>query len=270
MMKKEFKQQLLIGYKSYYKALIFILKNNLIWYFAIPFVLNIIFLFGGLGATIKLISVANEAFKNWIDFDKINFFGHEYFNDFFFVIIGVLITVLFFIAFMYLSGHIIMIIFSPLLSFLSEKVDNILTGQDFPFEWKQFFQDVLRGILISTRNMIIEIVVIVIMLIISFIPVIGWFTPVVLFLVSSYFYGFSFMDYTNERKGLTVSESVKYVRKHKGIAFSNGSIFSLFLIVPFCGVSIASFVSVICTVAATLAIHETDNLENNINLVNQN
>ena len=260
-MNKKFKQQLLIGYKSYYKAIIFIFKNNLFWYFAIPFVLNIIFLFGGLGATIKFIKITNQAFKSWINFDTKNFFGHEYLNEFFFVIIGVLITVLFFIAFMYLSGHIIMIIFSPLLSFLSEKVDNIITGNDFHFEWKPFFSDILRGIFISTRNMVIEIAVVIIMLIVSFIPIIGWFTPVVLFLVSSYFYGFSFIDYTNERKGLSVSESVKYVRKNKGIAYSNGSVFSLFLLVPFCGASIAAFVSVISTVAATLAVIEVDKNE---------
>ncbi len=257
-MNNKFTKQLLIGYKSYYKAFVFIFKNNLFVYFGVPLFMNIIFLLGGFGATIKLINFATKAFKTWIDFETKNFWGHQYFNEFFFAIIGILITVLFFVAFMYLSGHIIMILFSPLLSYLSERVDNILTGKDFPFEWKQFFSDVLRGVLIASRNMIIEMFFVVILLFVSFIPVIGWFTPIVLFIVSSYFYGFSFMDYTNERKGLTVSESVKYVRTNKGLALSNGSVFSLFLLIPFCGVSIAAFVSIISTVAATLSIVRTE------------
>lgn len=255
---KPFFKQLLIGYKSYWEAFIFIIKHGLVWYFIIPLVLNILFFIGGAGATIKLISWTTEAFKTWIDFDTKNFWGHEYLNDILFALIGILLTVFFFIAFMYIGGHLIMILFSPLLSFVSEKVDKILTGSDYPFEWKQFFSDVWRGVIIATRNLTIELAFMVLMLIVSFIPVVGIISPIVMFVVSSYFFGFSFMDYTNERKGLSVSESVKYVRQNKGLALSNGSLFSLSLLIPFCGASIATFITILSTVAATLAIHKVD------------
>ncbi len=253
---KVFFKHLLLGYKSYWEAIKFIFKHGLSWYFLVPLLINIIFVFGGFGATIKVINFATETFKTWIDFDTKSFLGHQYLNEFFVVIIGILISVLFFVAFMYLSGHIIMILFSPLLSFVSEKVDRILTNKDFPFEWKQFFSDVLRGILIAVRNILIELFCIILMFFISFIPIVGWFSPIVLFIVSSYYYGFSFMDYTNERRGLSFWKSIKYIQKHKGLAYANGSIFSLALLIPFCGVSIATFVAIISTVAATLSMEK--------------
>jgi CysZ protein len=65
------------------------------------------------------------------------------------------------------------------------------------------------------------------------------------------------MDYTLERKKLSVSQSVDFVRKHKGIAISNGLIFALTIILPFCGTFLAPFVSIFSVVGATLAIEET-------------
>ena len=148
-----------------------------------------------------------------------------------------------------------MILLSPILSLISEKTDSILTNSEYPFEWKQFLSDIWRGVKISLRNMLIEFLFIIGCLLISFIPIIGLFSPFILFIVSAYFYGFSFMDYTNERNGLSVKESVKYIRKNKGLAWSNGSVFAAFLLIPFCGASIGVFVSLISTVAATLSIN---------------
>ena len=82
-------------------------------------------------------------------------------------------------------------------------------------------------------------------------------TTVVIFLVGAYYYGFATMDYTNERYRLSVKESTQMIRKYKGLAVANGSIFSLWLIIPIIGTYIGTvFAPITCTVGATLALLE--------------
>ena len=251
----KFFNQLKIGYISYWKAIKFIFNHKLFWYFLFPVLLNILLFAGGTGLIIKLIKFSTNTFVNWLHFDTKEFWGHQLLNDFFLGLIIGLITIMFFIAYMFLSAYVIMILLSPILSLISEKTDSILTNSEYPFVWKQFLSDIWRGVKISLRNMLIEFFFIIVCFIISFIPIIGLLSPFILFIVSAYFYGFAFMDYTNERNGLSVKESVKFVRKNKGLAWSNGSVFALFLLIPFCGASIGVFVSLISSVAATLSIN---------------
>jgi CysZ protein len=46
------------------------------------------------------------------------------------------------------------------------------------------------------------------------------------------------------------------MRKFKGLAMANGSIFALSLLIPFCGASVSSFVALFSVVAGSLAIDE--------------
>jgi CysZ protein len=171
---------------------------------------------------------------------------------------AVLIRVLFFFIFVYISGYVIIIILSPLLAFVSEKTEQILTGKKIETSLSQIISDALRGILIALRNLFLELFFMVLMFFASFVPFIGWLGTIVLFLISSYFYGFSFIDYTNERKRLTIRESVTVMRRYKWIAVSNGAVFSLFLVIPFCGAFVSVFVAIVSTVAATIAMHQTN------------
>lgn len=171
-----------------------------------------------------------------------------------------LIQVLFFFVFAYFSGYIILIILSPLFAWLSERTDQILNKTDYPFEWGQFVKDIWRGIVIALRNLLFEVGVTILVLIATLIPVInvvsGPIAAIFLFLVSSYFYGFSYMDYTNERKRLKVTDSILLIRKYKGMAIATGSLFAFTLLIPFCGVMLSGFTAIIATVGATMAMNE--------------
>ena len=151
---------------------------------------------------------------------------------------------------------------SPVFAMLSEKTDKITTGKEYPFNGEQFMRDIVRGILIALRNMSIELAITLGVLLLSFIPVIGILFSLVgsvfLFFVSAYFYGFSFMDYTFERKRLNISQSVRFSRRYRGLAIANGGLFALFLIIPFCGVILAPFFSIFSVVGATLAYNELE------------
>jgi len=151
---------------------------------------------------------------------------------------------------------------SPVFAYLSEKTEKIVTRKTYPFNGEQWMRDLVRGIIITVRNMLYESGIILGIFILSFIPVIGWFiallSTILLIFVSAYFYGFTYLDYSLERKKLTISQSVKFVRYHKGIAFATGLIFTISIIIPFCGAFIGNFVSIFSVVGATLAIQKTE------------
>ena len=183
-------------------------------------------------------------------------------------VVWVILKFIFFFVFAYFGGYILIICLSPVFAFLSERTEELLTGNEYPFNGDQIMRDVVRGVLIAMRNLFIEIGWMVVVFLFGFIPVIGtlfgWIIgPIFLFFVSSYFYGFSFIDYTNERRRLSVKQSVKFMRANRGMAIANGAIFSVFLLIPWCGVTLSGFVAIISVVAATVATHEVADLNNN-------
>lgn len=134
---------------------------------------------------------------------------------------------------------------SPILALLSEKTEQLITGNKYPFSLKQLIKDILRGISIVLRNTVIELFYLISFFFIGFIPVIGLFTPLVMFVISMYFYGFSMIDYNSERYRLSVTQSVQFVRKNKGFAIANGMIFYALLLIPVLGLLIAPTYAVV-------------------------
>ena len=132
-------------------------------------------------------------------------------------------------------------------------------------------RDVVRGVIIALRNMFIELgYMIVIFLIGLFIPFIGGIIgTIILFFIASYFYGFAFIDYTNERRRLTIKQSVQFIRANKGMAIANGMVFSFFMLIPFCGTSLAGFAAIVSVVAATIATHKVVDLNKNPHAKNE-
>lgn len=166
----------------------------------------------------------------------------------------------------------VLILMSPVMALISERTEEVLTGNKYPFEWAQFAKDVWRGVRIATRNFFIETFIIAGLWILNvlayfflgpFATIISLATFVGGFLISSYFWGFSTMDYTNERRKMKVHESIAFIRKNKGIAVGNGLIFALFLEIPLLGAYLGPvFATVMCTTGATLAIHKRVDLNN--------
>lgn len=247
------------GFGCFFKAIPFIFKNKLWWTFLIPLTLNIILYIAGFSFMDFLGDLADNKIDEWLSVSSDSKFVQALPG-----ILGgiakVIMQVVFFFVFAYFSGYILLIALSPLFAWLSEKTDNIINNNDYPFEFSQIIKDIWRGILIAVRNLFYEIGITILIIIATFIPVIGQILSpisfIFYFIISSYFYGFSYMDYTNERKRLKMKESVLLIRKYKGMAIANGSLFSLSLLIPFCGVLLAGFTAIIATVGATMAMNE--------------
>lgn len=151
-----------------------------------------------------------------------------------------------------LFKYLFLIIGSPVFAYLSERTEAIIEGRDFPFSFSQFVNDVFRGILLALRNTLWQSVFTVSILILSFFPVVGWVTPLIMLFVECYYYGFSMLDYSCERHKLSPSESIEYITRHKGLAIGNGMMFFMMHLIPFAGWMLAPAYAV---VAATLSMY---------------
>jgi len=165
-------------------------------------------------------------------------------SNFFYMIWGWIKIAFYFVMsylFLQLTRYVMLTALSPLLSIVSEKVEKILTGNTYKFNLKQLIKDVKRALLIATRN--------------------------------------SFLDYVMERRRLTIKESIKFVRKHKGVAIALGSLFvglfhSIEIVKEFdAGVGrtifmwvtalLAASIPIFTAIAATLSMHELIDLSSN-------
>ena len=143
-------------------------------------------------------------------------------------------------------------------TYLSEKTASIQKGKTYNFNFTQFVNDIFRAILISGRNILVQLFMVFALFLIGFVPIIGWGISIFgNLLIVSYFYGFSFLDYNNERNQLSIKESVKIVRRKKGLAIGLGLVFYLCFFIPLLGGVISSFLAIISVVAATISLKET-------------
>ncbi|MCU4176167.1 EI24 domain-containing protein [Carboxylicivirga sp. N1Y90] len=242
-----------LGLKSYSEAFSFIFKNGLGWFFIFPFLLNVLFFFVGFYSIASWGDVLVSDLSDWMGVEEWDFWGASVLAGSIKWIVWIVLRLLFFIVYAYVGGYIILIVMSPVFAFLSEKTERIITQSDIPFNMAQFVKDIWRGMILAMRNLVVEMFFTVILFVLSFIPIIGYFTAIVLVLLSAYFYGFSFLDYTFERRRFDVKTSVKYMRRNRGLAIGNGLVFALILMIPLIGVSIAGFMSIVSVVAATIA-----------------
>ncbi len=245
------------GINSYSKGLKFIFRHHLSYYFLFPLLLNIALFILGYASIVTLSSHFFALFSNWIHIDSWEFWGAGFISKAILFILNLVIRILFIIIFTYIGGYLIVILLSPVYAILSEKTEKILTGKEYPFSLSQFIKDIWRGIRLAIRNFIIEMALTIFLFILSFIPFVGLFSGITIFIISSYFYGFSFMDYSLERRKINLKRSVSFVKKNKGIAVGNGSVFALTLLIPYIGILLSGFISIISVVAATTATIES-------------
>ena len=167
---------------------------------------------------IEFISV-ETGLRAWVDSMQNSIIG------FLFTIGGVMLWLILMLFYFSLFKYVWLIIGSPIFAYLSEKIEAINEGKDYPFSFPQLLKDILRGIRIALRNTLWQSVYLISLLILSFIPVVGWIVPVFALLIECYYYGFSMLDYSLERHHLTAAESIHFIGNRKGLAIGNGLVF---------------------------------------------
>lgn len=241
-----------LAFRSYIKSFRIIAECRLGWVFIFPMLILVANLLLGGNIATHLTTVISEWIRDIIPFSMGNAWWASTLRTF----ASVVVWLALFVVLVYIGGFILLILLSPILVYTSERVDMHLTGKTYPFRFGEFAHDVLRGVGIALRNLSIEIVSSIAAIGVGLIPLAGLLVPPYLMGLAAYFYGFSFMDFTLERRRYSIRQSVITVRKNRGTAVGLGFIYMVFTTIPFIGFALAGFASILSVVAATVATNE--------------
>ncbi|MES2617270.1 MAG: EI24 domain-containing protein [Bacteroidota bacterium] len=256
-------KQLGQGIRHFFSATSFLSKHGLLYFYLFPLALSLL-LYIALSTAIVAFSkyittllLGDYLPKEGIQNDGTSSFLSFFSGDTITTIVSIIVGVIIFLISAKLSKYVVLILLSPVFALLSEIVDEKMTGKKYPFNLYQLLKDILRGSLIALRNLSIELLLIGAFSLLGFAA--GPFSLLVvpvLWLVSAYFYGFSMMDYTCERRKMSVGQSIEFIRRNRGIAVGNGAMYTLLDLIPIVGLTIAPINAV---VGATTAIIESEN-----------
>lgn len=259
-----------LGARSYWAALKFIFKHRLFTYLIIPLLLAILLFIGVKEITLFFSEPIADTILGWFGYsptpeaDQLAWYERLWYS----ITGGAAwalrwgIRLLIYSVWTVFGKYLLIVILSPVLAMLSEKTEKIITDNEYPFQLHMLLTDIWRGIRIAARNMFIEYAIVIpcYLLAILLFPVSPLFRMIA-WTVSSYFYGFSMMDYVNERRRLTVKESAQFVWKHKGLTAGIGMMYNVLSWIPIIGMM---FAPVLSAVAAVLSIHELIDLRTNL------
>ncbi len=274
----KFFKDLKLGYISYIEAFKFIKTHKLWYYFIFPVLLFLgIYYLGFVFQELKGETVTTD------DMGLIKKIWYMFLRSLYALLAVVMLSFM---------RYILIIILSPVLSIVSERVERILTGNKYKFNLKQLIKDIKRALNLAIRNIVWELLI-VYGLILSY-YLLSWMlglsegvdafvTGAIAMIVAFYYYGFGFIDYLMERMRMDIQESVKFVRKHRGFAIALGSVFTLIfvysnsylvtlrdeigggylLVLVIIASIILAMIPIVTMVAATLGVHEIIDLKNN-------
>lgn len=240
-----------LGIKAYFGAFSLISKLKLWKYFAIPMLISFL-------TAISFILIAYNYSNVIADYITSLIPGWNSTIGWLSKILSFIFAVIILGIGLILYKHIIMALSAPFMSPVSEKIETHLAGNIHHHRITSFTEQLWRGIRINIRNLGMELLLTVPILLLGLIPIIGLFSTILLFLVQAYYAGFGNMDYTLERH-FTYQESIQFVKNHRGLAIGNGIIFMLFLLIPIIGVILVLPLSV---TAASLKTVEAIQLKN--------
>ncbi|MBO9572777.1 MAG: EI24 domain-containing protein [Chitinophagaceae bacterium] len=245
-------KEIIIAIESYFKAHRFISKHKLWKWIIIPGILYMILFVVGMIVFLRSSDQAVSWLTGTLGIDKWVRQQGSGILSFLFVMGELMVRLILIFFYFSLFKYLFLILGSPLFAYLSEKTEAIMEGKDFPFSFKQMLNDIYRGIKLALRNTLWQSVFTISILILSFFPLVGWITPLLMLFIECYYYGFSMLDYSCERHKLSPSASIEFIAKHKGLAIGNGMIFYLMHIVPVVGWILAPAYAV---VAATISLY---------------
>lgn len=200
-------EEFVLSLFSYSKALKVIVPYNLVKYLVVLVVLLSLFVFPIilLGEFISFIT----SYVPFVDGEKYANTGASFLSS--------------------ISGFFLLLMLIPVFSLVSGQVNQHLRGVNNSFSLQQFISDILRGVKMTIRNLVYQFFTIVLLLLLLRVfsesllfSVIG---NIVIMLVTSYFYGFSLLDYAMENHQMDYKSSVSFVRSHIGLVLGLGVVY---------------------------------------------
>lgn len=261
-------QQFFKSLKAFFDAMQFISRNGMRRYYLFPVALAVLFWIGGFALINNSVNWIQEGAGQYLEIES-SPNGEGFFSSFSEawemtknwmsgasgVFLTLALKVVFWLLLSIVMKYVILILLAPILAFISEKTESIITGKSYPFKIDQLIRDIWRGVLIASRNMVIEIAILIGLSILTFfLPFLAPITAAIGFVIGAYFYGYSMIDYISERRKLNMHDRNEMVKQHAGIAIGIGTLITLGMHVPFISFLLGSFASIIGAVAAVLLL----------------
>lgn len=152
-----------------------------------------------------------------------------------------------------LFRNVVMILYSPVLSFLSEAAEDEELGKERPgFDWKEALHSAGRGTAMSLLTLVLALVALVLSWLVALIPILGGLLAIVLMpLTQFYLAGLGFCDPPLERRRVSIGGTLRHAWRHRGRTIGHGLGFTLFLFIPLAGWFLAPSYGI---VAGTLGV----------------
>lgn len=160
----------------------------------------------------------------------------------------------------------VLTILSPFYTVLGEKLDGNLTGQVFKTTFIRLLNDLFRMVFVVTLIVLTEITVLLVYWMISFIIPIDTLHSIVYFLISAFFFGFSFYDYSLERYQKGIFETFNYAFSNPLKVTLTGAFFLILYEIPYIGIPISPVLTVM--VATIVYLYDTGKLSPTKNIKN--
>lgn len=254
---KSFVNQIFDGLKLVFSSFGYISSHRLSFVYIWIAVILVLLFTGGVAFTSWLDGVVEEYVTRWLACDWMPEFMLSVASWLASILTWLLSLV---IVFMF-SGSALLIIMSPVFSVVAERSMNQLTGRTVESGWNAMVYGILRGVMISLRNLLMQSVIILALFVLSFVPVVGIVCPFLMFFVHAFYFGFSMADYSMEYYGKNVGESVSYARSNMGSMIGIGMLYELSLLIPFLGIYVAAVSAPSCVVASARLLADDYNGE---------
>lgn len=157
----------------------------------------------------------------------------------------VLLLALILLAFSF--KYIVIILLAPILSYISETIEEELTGnKGKPFSVSRLFFEIGRSLKINIRNIFKELFYTFLLFLVSLLPIPGirLITTPLIIAIQSYYMGFGNLDFLLERH-YNYKYSVLFVKRYRMMAIGNGLGFLILFAIPIVGFILAPTLSAI-------------------------
>lgn len=142
-----------------------------------------------------------------------------------------------------LGGAAILVVLSPLLSHVADRVWASL-GNRVPRDTAAaVVRSVARGAFVAVKYACFQVLALLVVLLIGFLPVVGFVAPFLALLVNAFFYGATFSDYAMERAGLSAGRAVDFAMRNRAAIVGVGLPFAVAMLIPFLGGYLALFLA---------------------------
>jgi len=239
-------KEIVIAVQSWGEARLFIRHHRLMKWIFIPgilytllFILGMFLFWRSADDVVSWVS-NNLGIEAWLQKEKSKWLS------FLLVMTGMMMRLIMVFFYFSLFKYLILIIGSPLFAYLSEKTETIIKGDKHLVNKTELKKDAVRGIKLAIRNAGWQTVYLIALILLSFIPVAGWITPVIALLLEGYYFGISMLDYSLARSGFSKQQSISFTSRHRGLAIGNGLLFYLMHIIIFLAPAYAIIAATLC------------------------